>query len=61
MLRLLWKLGILETLGFRNIGVIIRSINDTKSIRDRSFIYIFTDTRDIRDVRNIMNIRIAGM
>jgi hypothetical protein len=57
MLGLLWTLGILETLGFRNIGVIIRSINDTKSIGDRSFIYIFTDIRDIRGVRDIMNIR----
>jgi hypothetical protein len=38
MLGLLWKLGILETLGFRNIGVNIRSISDTKSIRDRSYI-----------------------
>ena len=57
MLGLLWKLGILETLGFRNIGLIFRSIRDTKSIGDRSFIYIFTDTRDIRGVRDIMNIR----
>ncbi len=57
MLGLLWKWGILETLGFRNIGVIIRSISDTKRIRERSFIYIFTDIRDIRGFRDIMNIR----
>ena len=57
MLGLLWKLGILATLGFRNIGVIIRSISDTKGIRDRSFIYIFTDIRDIRGVWDIMNTR----
>ena len=50
MLGLLWKLGILETLGFRNIGLIISIINDTKSIGDRSFIYIVTDIRDIRGV-----------
>ena len=57
MLGLLWKLGIPETLGFRNIGLIISIINDTKSIRDRSFIYIVTDIRDIKGVRDIMNIR----
>jgi hypothetical protein len=57
MLGLLWKLGILETLGFRNIGVIIKSISDTKSIGDRSFIFICTDIRDIRGVQDIMNTR----